>query len=371
MAMDTLPEEQPPEGSGYLGLWPSFEPPALPSPVRPPLGSRPPGSFQTRHRSRSRTAALAVTALVLIVVYLPVAWRVVILGPLDSASAAAGAQDAVRGFLGALVAGDATAALSYAAAPPADPRLLTDEVLAGSLATAPMGGVQVLGSTGSLTHQIVHSLYRMGDRELGATFDVLRLDEQWLLQSVSTMADLSRISARALGLKLNGVVVPSDSPDLFIGTYTVTTSDHRFAITNSTFWVESLRTHPDTTGISVRLSDKGVNAVRDAARTKLAACLTTRKLAPAGCGFRAPTPGREPRGHTITWQATGGATDLETLRVTLIIDDPARARGNVKILVGTTYLTTDGLVRRATSAISGVYVTFVNFRTEVTFVARE
>jgi hypothetical protein len=249
--------------------------------------------------------------------------------------------------------------------------MLTDEVLAVSLARNPMGGVQVLGSTGSRTHQIVQALYRMSDRVVGATFDVLRLDDEWLLQSVSTMADLSRIRARALGLTLNGVALRTDYPDLFIGTYTLATSDYRFAITNSTFSVESSRIHPNTAEISVKLTEEGVDAVRYAAQTKLAACLTARQLAPAGCGFSAPASGREPREHTITWQATGGARDLETLQVTLTTDNPATARGEVMIVVGTSYVTTDGLVRRASSAISEVRVVLLNYTTEVTFVGRD
>jgi hypothetical protein len=306
--------------------------------------------------------------VVVVAAYLPAAWRVGVLGPFEAASAAVAARDAVRGFFGALVDGNATAALSYAAAPPADPRMLTDEVLAGSRAIAPLTDVQVLASSGSVTHQVVRALYRVGDRTVDATFDVLRLDDKWLLQSVATMADLNRLRARALGLTLNGVALPTDTPDLFIGTYTLAAPDDRFAITGSTFFVGSVRTHPDTAQISVQLSGAGVAAVREAARSRLAACLSARKLAPSGCGFRAPTPAGQPREDTITWRATGGAGELEWVQVALTIEDPTTAKGAVDITVDLTYSTIDGVVRRATSAISEVHASLRNHTTEVTFV---
>ena len=62
---------------------------------------------------------------------------------------------------------------------------------------------------------------------------------------------------------------------------------------------------------------------------------------------------------------------MDTLQVTLTIDNPATARGEVMIVVGTSFVTTDGLVRRATSAISEVRVVLLNYTTEVRFVGRD
>ena len=235
------------------------------------------------------------TTLVLIAVYTMGGLRVGIPSPSEPAPASATAKEAVRGFLEALIAGDATAALSYAATAPADPRMLTDDVLAESLATNPMGDIQVLESTGSSNHESVQVLYRVSDRQVKATIDAVRLGEKWLLQSVSTKAHLSRINARALGLQLNGVALPTDTPELFIGTYTLTTSDYRLAITGSTFFVESFRTNPNTAEISVDLSDEGLGAIRDSAHSKLTACLQEKKLAPSRCGFSATTTAGNPQ----------------------------------------------------------------------------
>ena len=54
----------------------------------------------------------------------------------------AGPVEVVRSFLEALAAADATTALSYAAAPPADQSLLTDAVLADSMRRAPTGDIE-------------------------------------------------------------------------------------------------------------------------------------------------------------------------------------------------------------------------------------
>ena len=276
--------------------------------------------------------------------------------------------DAVQGFLEALAVGDATAALAYAASPPADPAMLTDQVLAGSLATNPLGGIQVVERTRSSTHATVQALYRLRDRKWEATFDVMRIDDGWLLPTVSTRADLGRIKARALGLLLNGVALSTDTPELFIGTYTLTPSDSRLELTGSTFFVESYRTNPDTSGISVDLSDEGLAAVREAAVSKLAGCLAAKELAPAGCGFHAPTPIGTPREQSITWTATGGARWLRSLRVSLSRDDPTTARATVRIPLVATYELTAGLPRRATSAISGIAVTLSSLTIGIEFV---
>jgi hypothetical protein len=202
-----------------------------------------------------------------------------------------------------------------------------------------------------------------------ATFDAVRLGDRWLLQSVSTKAHLGRINARAHGLELNGVALPTDTPELFIGTYTLTTSDYRLAITGSTFFVESFRTNPNTAEISVELGPEGVGAIRDSARGKLKACLKEKELAPSGCGFSAnPTVGN-PRQNTINWQVTSGANELEWMKVALANDDPTTARGNVNIRLGTSYSTTAGSIQRATSAISEVHVNLQPYSTDITFIS--
>ena len=259
MTAQPLPGEPAADGRLNLRMRPTFDPPTQPSPGPAQPGPERQSASDARHPAMSPLGVLAVaTALVLAAVLTVGGLRVGIPSPSEPVPANATANDAVRGFLEALIAGDATTALSYAATAPADLRMLTDDVLAESLASNPMGDVQVLEGTGSRNHESVPVLYRVRDRQVRATFDAVRLGDTWLLQSVSTRAHLGRINARALGLELNQVALPTDTPELFIGTYTLTTSDYRLAITGSTFFVESFRTNPNTAEVSVEVSAEGV-----------------------------------------------------------------------------------------------------------------
>lgn len=372
MISQPLSGEPAPDGLLNRRTRPTFDPPAKPSPGPVQPGPQPQPIPDAPHVARPTLRVLAVaTTLLLAAVYTVGGLRVGILGPSEPGPASATAREAVRGFLEALIAGDATAALSYAATAPADLRMLTDDVLAKSLATNPMGGIQVLEGTGSRNHESVHVLYRMGDRQVNATFDAVRLGDKWLLQSVSSRAHLTRINARALGLQLNGVVLPTDTPELFIGTYTMTTSDYRLSITGSTFFVESFRTNPNTAEISVELSDEGVGAIRDSAHSKLTDCVKEKKLAPSGCGFSATPTAGNPRQNTITWQITSGTDELKSMKVALSTDDPSTARGAVDITLSTTYSIPDGSVQRASSAISEVYVNLQTSSTDITFISSD
>lgn len=236
--------ESPPNQSG---TGPDFEPPAPIPQHLDPTEPRPPGRA-------TRTSFLIVGAAAAVIVTAVLAWSALgvgrTAGPPDVL-----AKSAVEGYLEALAIGDAAAALSYAAVTPSETSMLTDEVLAASLETNPMSGIAILESSGSATQQSVQALYKVSDRQVGATFDVLLVGDRWLLSSVSTAADLSRLEARELGLRLNGVPLATDTPQLFVGTYTLTSSDPRIEITGSTFFVESFRYTPNTAEITVELNE--------------------------------------------------------------------------------------------------------------------
>jgi hypothetical protein len=320
--------------------------------------------------SPARTAGatlriLAVTAALVLVAGYTVTQITRVVGRQNPAPVSATAADTVSAYLEALAGGDATTALSYGATAPVDPRLLTDEVLQASLANNPIGGVRVLETTGSNTAANVRALYRMGDRRVSASFDVLRLGGRWLLASVSTKVHLG-VGPLTARLALNGAPLPTDTPELFIGTYTLTATDQRLEVTGATFFVESFRTDAAIARLSVELSDQGIDAVRDAAVKKLRACLEEKELAPSGCGFKATTK-EEPRRHTIEWRVTSGAGGLRSMKVRPVGGDPTSLEGRVRIKVRATYSTTSGTVHRAASAIARVGARLGDSTTDVRF----
>lgn len=255
-----------------------------------------------------------------------------------SAPSAPSAPDAVKGYLDALAAGDADAALSYAATLPADSSLLTGEVLAAGNAIAPITDVEVDPSTATGTAD-VRAHYTIGSEEVDADFGVVETTDGWKLSQVAAKVAVDRFPAVAT---INGSTAAySATLTLFPGSYRIAAGDSRYVVSGGDFVIESLTDSPSVK-VTAKLSSTGVAAVRSAAQKRLNACIKENKLHPSdGCGFwilAEDQNGKKFKPKKVRWRITSGASTLKTVKLTVNQSDAAIVTGKTKVKL---YLRTD------------------------------
>ena len=122
----------------------------------------------------------------------------------DPTAAPAGslASDAVRGYLKAIAAGNAKAALAYAAEPQPQSSLLTNAVLAESRRRAPITAINV-PTVDDQAASTVTATYKIGSTSVSHAYQVQRTaNDQWKLASVTAVVEIDYHPAA--GMKING-----------------------------------------------------------------------------------------------------------------------------------------------------------------------
>lgn len=346
-------------------------------PPYPPADSQP-ISGQPPQKAKGKGAVIlgitaGVAVLAVIAAFLLPGTGVTQVGaPVPSGSATiavqtATAESAVQGYLEALAKADAATALAYAAVPPSDTSMLTNEVLAAGNATAPLSDIQVSPGSGSSSSDTVEASYRLGDRTVSASFPVSKVGSGWLLERPVATVRLSAMQPDLLALRLNGAPVTTETLEVFPGAYAVTSDDTRYAVTGGAFLVKSPDDRPDTYSMQVALSDAGRSLVRAAAQKQLSSCVAKRSLKPAGCGFGTRLPsGNKARTSTIRWTITKGSTAMKKLKPSVESSDPTQVRASASVQLKVTFRSTNGrswigyssfYIVRADLSGSGVKVT--------------
>lgn len=325
--------------------------PASPEPVPPRLRNRRPAR-QGSGRWLPALIGVASGVFVLGVLGAYLTWGAggnPMASPTPPATADATPHGAVRGYLQALSAADADAALGFALTPPADPTMLTDEVLAALMSESPITAIEVREAGVEAVAQQVTAVYLLGNRAITAEFEVVRQNEVWRLETVAAEVALD-LPLGELPLTLNGVPLATTTPSLFPGHYELATTASRYTVEESDFTVES-PVAPPVVEASLGLSEEGRAEVIAAAETKLAACVKQRDLEPEDCGFSITSPkGTKLRPSTMRWSVHSGG-ELADLEVTL--DHPGSAtaavdidiRGTVKGADGSRWQSSDQLTR--------------------------
>ncbi|HEY3407163.1 MAG TPA: hypothetical protein VGK53_03220, partial [Propionicimonas sp.] len=133
------------------------------------------------------------------------------------------AQAAVQGYLQAVSSGDSASAMAYAANPPVEQSLLTDEMLAANQAVAPITDITVTEGTGT-DHQTVQAAYNLGGTPVNTTFEVTRVNGAWKLDAVAVPLPLDLSAIVGVDLTINGAQLLNINPAVFPGRYTVAPS---------------------------------------------------------------------------------------------------------------------------------------------------
>jgi hypothetical protein len=214
---------------------------AQPDPYGSPPGSYGPGPGQPTPQRKGRGKILIIIGAATLAVILMAVLAVVVAtrgrqaaNPGSSTQAqqnqsqsaapqnASRPSDAVMGYLQALAAGDAVAALSFAADPAPTGPLLTNEVLASSGERAELTEIQV-PVVNDQNATSVSATYTLDNSAVSESFDVVKVADTWKLSRAVKDLDISFIVGGSVPVKINGVNVGQDSVAVLPGSYAFTT----------------------------------------------------------------------------------------------------------------------------------------------------
>ncbi len=220
-------------------------------------------------------------------------------------SAAALPSDAVTGYLNALAAGDADAALAYAAVPVPAGKYMTDQVLAASAKRAPITEVSVPEVTDPAASTVTAS-YRLGKTPVTADYGVRQVGGVWKLTAVHKTVDLGLVRTPSIPIRMNGVPVTSDSVDVLPGAYAFTTESPDLSLgSKAVMVIKHPNDYASVLDLRVGLSDAGRKTVVNLARKSYNACLKSRVTRPKNCPFAWTNAAQRYRQNSVRWRQLG------------------------------------------------------------------
>jgi hypothetical protein len=208
------------------------------------------------------------------------------------------AAAAVTGYLEAVAASDAKAALSYLYTEPEFTSMLTDKALTASNARAPITEITVGNQKNNEYSDSVDVVaeYRLGDVATRVKYSVIQdASDEWKIKAggLSTFPVPSN-GFDVLDLTLNGLEITEEFTDLFPGSYEFATTTEYFELIGDTDFVvgekEQLEKWVSLEGVTASLDDEGLQIFRDTIREGLEECLASTSLK-AGCGLDADKEG--------------------------------------------------------------------------------
>ena len=246
--------------------------------------------------------------------------------PTSAPPPAAKASDAVVGYLEALAAGSASAALSYAVDPVAAGPLLTDQVLAQSRARAPLSGIEV-PPVDDEQATTVTAAYTLGKTAVNTVFDVVKVGDEWKLVEVVKRVDVGLSRAKSVPMVVNGVKVSGNTVNVLPGSYAFSTGLSTLSYgTKSVVLVKGPTDYVDTYSLKVQLSKAGKKAAVAATKKSYAKCLKSDDAKPKGCPNRWTNATQKYDKNSVTWKQRG-KNPFRRVTVTYFGGD-ARLRGS-------------------------------------------
>ena len=296
---------------------------ALPDPYGSPPGSYGPGQGQPTPQPKGRGKILIIIGAATLAVILMAVLAVVVAtrgrqaaDPSSTIQAqqnqsqsaapksASRPSDAVMGYLQALAAGDAVAALSFAADPAPTGPLLTNEVLARSGKRAELTEIQV-PAVDDQNATSVSATYTLGDSAVSESFDVVKVADTWKLSRTVKDLDIGFIVGGSAPVKINGVDVDQDSVAVLPGSYAFTTGLPYVGYgSKNVVLVKSPYVEADTSRIQSQLTKSGEKAVVSATRKSYNKCLDANSLSPDNCPMKFESKYSYKK-STITWRQVG------------------------------------------------------------------
>ncbi len=326
------PQQQPASGSGYsFGPFAGQPGESAPRPI-PPYSTAPgpygPGQPGTEPPKRRGKVLIIVGALVLALVLAGVAVALLnrnepaVVQPQASQSPSdvgttapptsapppaptAKASDAVTGYLEALAAGRAGAALAYAAEPVAPGPLLTNAALARSRERAPLTGIEVPVVEDEQATTVT-AAYTLGDTPVSTVFDVVKVGDAWKLKEVVKRVDFGIARSKSVPMLVNGVKVSGNTVNVLPGSYAFTTGLSTISYgSRNVVLVKGPTDYVDTYSLRVQITKSGKKAATSAVKKSYAKCLRSNDAAPKGCPNRWTNNEHRYDNNAVTWKQRG------------------------------------------------------------------
>lgn len=277
---------------------------------------------------RPRTRWIAALAFLVVAGLIAgIAW---LLRPQAESSAvpAATPQQAVAGYLDALIAADADRALEYALNRPTDTKLLTHGVLAESQRLAALSVVNVPEVNGGET-VLVPAEVKFGEKAATLTFSTTHTEAGWRLAQVTSTIDPGPLPSE-LGATLNGQALTEPAHlEVFPGTYVFAEKLRQIAFDGNRVTVDAVG-EDVRAGLSPVLTAAGEKRANATAAAALKKCLAKRDPAPKGCPNSVTIEkGQKVDAKSIKWTLVGDPWKNATY--TLDVAEPTKARGATKL----------------------------------------
>jgi len=226
--------------------------------------------------------------------------------PIVTRAPEASASDFVEGYLTALSEGDAEAALEYVDSSYGD-ELLTDDVLAASLALNPISDIEVAEeeTENDYGYSVIDASFTIGETTIERTFEVYEsYGDEGELEIMDGLISFSApYGFDGLDLTVNGVAAPTEYTYVFPGTYEFAVGVEAFAIDGeSTFIVGNDSDGEDLYTVKAALTEEGTAKFRELVSASFNECLASKSLSTA-CGMDVSTlsqDGYTPVDGTIT-----------------------------------------------------------------------
>ena len=274
-------------------------------------------------------------------------------------------DEAVQGYLKALAAGDAAAALAFAATPPTNTTFLTDAVLAASLAIAPITNITVTPSdTPSPAEAHIAASYNIGATGVSTQYDVKLIGDEYLITTITQQVNLISVYIDGLGMALNGVSLSGlqlGSVDLFPGTYQFTLTNSMLVLSPDQFTVKDVSSFT-AINANPKLADDAQARLATAVQTALNNCLAEKAMV-TSCGFGVGglQGGATPNTNSIVWRITSGSSDFSQVSFAQYSQQYTEAGAPVDIKVQCTMRDTKGNQYRSNSIpLTAVLVDFTD-----------
>ncbi len=288
------------------------------------------GSTQPPDPPTRRPRTRWIAALVFLVVAALIAGIAWLLRPQPGTSGLPSAtpQQAVTGFLDALVAADADRALEYALNRPADTRLLTKEMLDASQRVAPLSVVNVPEVSGGEAVSVPAEV-RFGNEAATIALTATRTEAGWRVAQVTSTIDPGPLPSE-LGTTLNGQPLPDPAHlEVFPGSYVFREKLREISFDDNRLTVSAVG-EDIRAGLQPVLTEAGEKRANKTAAAGLNRCLAKRDPAPKGCPNSVTIEkGQKVDTKSIRWSLVGDPWKDATY--TLDVADPTKARGATKL----------------------------------------
>jgi hypothetical protein len=235
----------------------------------------------------------------------------VTIAAISMSGSGAGARpgETVQGYLEALARGDAEGALAYAADTPADKTFLTDEVLDEQIGEWPITDIRILSEDGIGNFGTVHVAVKFGEQVSDVTMTLDRVEDGWKLKAGAIKIEFPpsmRDDAAAKTVTLFGTAIDAGRPVyVFPGWLDIGNTNPNLTQTSRQrpLLLDQLSGYQTSAWLSLdySVSDSGRAAIRNAVKSTLERCATSRSLAPPNCPQRMRTTGLVDGTAAWTW----------------------------------------------------------------------